>query len=74
MYTLSTTNLLSICGVFQGTSEWMAVTSASQTSVLQSGSLIEDVSPGEVILKKLFAQFVASSDTKLKFIATQKQV
>ena len=52
----------------------MAVTSASQTSVLQSGSLIEDVSPGEVILKKLFAQFVASSDTKLKFIATQKQV
>ena len=48
--------------------------SAIQTAVLQSASHTEDVSPGEIILKKLFAQFVVSSEIKLKFIATQRQV
>lgn len=51
-----------------------AMASAIQTTVLQSASQTEDVSPGEIILKKLFAQFVVSSEAKLKFIATQRQV
>ena len=48
--------------------------SAIPTTVLQSANHTENVSPGEIILKKLFAQFVVNSEAKLKFIATQRQV
>lgn len=48
--------------------------SAIPSSGLQSPGVGDDFSPGELILKKLFAQFVARSDAKLKHIAAQRQV
>ena len=63
-----------VCIVFSLVVVVTGMASAIQTAVLQSASHTEDVSPGEIILKKLFAQFVVSSETKLKFIATQRQV
>ena len=35
---------------------------------------VDGPSPGEVILKKLFAQFVVSAEAKLKYIASQTLV
>lgn len=41
---------------------------------MQSPSAQDGLSPGEFVLKKLFAEFAVRSDSKLKFIATQRQV
>lgn len=35
---------------------------------------VEGPTPGEVVLKKLFAQFLVSAEAKLKYIASQTLV
>lgn len=57
-----------------GQNNGRVMASAIPSSGLQSPGAGDDFSPGEVILKNLFAQFVVRSDAKLKHIAAQRQV